>query len=325
MSYREFTAMCRMFCIGLLATCWMMAGCASGGGGGSGNSTLEDPPGDCTNDAACDDGDECTADSCDNGTCVHESIDGCGSDEDVIADFELEEGLGEFDMQAGVPAENRGTGSFDITCPTAENGSIQLDPDAITVLLPDAGSGKVSISQQGDAAFRLAVTIEIAPVHELDTVCGSGDEYGPFDVGLDESYVPVSIQPHQVTVTQKTADLISQGEISICIRVEGDFDATVHISRLRFQLSCASNDGGEAVATWQLEVNDRLRAVCAGISDGEIEAILETIAQYREDGQGRDEASADAALTCAVAPPGGNPTACAACYDACVSQIYSGA
>ena len=140
---------------------------------------------------------------------------GGGGGGSVTADFELGEGLDEFQMEAGEPSENRGTGTFDISGLTVKSGTVQLDPDAVTVTPADAGPEKAGVSMADGGAFNLTVTVWIAAVDELTTVCGGGEQYGPFEIALDGNYVPVSIEPSEVTLTQTTADLINAGEISI--------------------------------------------------------------------------------------------------------------
>jgi hypothetical protein len=151
----------------------------------------------------------------------------------ITADFDLSGGLGTFETQAGVPAETRGTGNFDIGGAEASSGSVEVDPSIITVT-PAAGPAKSNVAMQ--AGDPLIITVAIAPTDELDTVCDTGEQYGPFIVVLDENYVPVSIDPSSVTLTQNTLDLINVGEFSICLRVESPVDGTVTIESLRFTL-----------------------------------------------------------------------------------------
>ena len=63
--------------------------------------------------------------------------------------------------------------------------------------------------------------------------------------------------------------------------------------------------GGGTVDPALLEVTDALRVACTGISDSEIEGILETVAQDRANGMSSGQATAQSGLTCTLSPPGG--------------------
>ena len=83
---------------------------------------------------------------------------GCGGLADIIpeqtVDFGLGSGLGEFEVQADQPAYKTGTGSFDLENIELGRGSVQLDPDAITVTPADATGDKGSVNLQNAIAIR---------------------------------------------------------------------------------------------------------------------------------------------------------------------------
>ena len=158
---------------------------------------------------------------------------GGGGTPQFTAEFDLTGGLGTFEVQAGVPAENRGTSNFTIEGGTISSGSVELDPSVITVT-PAAGTNKANVAMQANQT--LIVTVQIAQADQIDTVCDVGEQYGPFTVVLDENYVPVSIDPSTVTLSQNTIDLINLGQFSICLRVESPVDGTVTIQNLVFNL-----------------------------------------------------------------------------------------
>lgn len=148
--------------------------------------------------------------------------------------FELGDSLGGFDVQAGEPTQNRGTGALGDNPFTIGRGTLTLDKDAITVTPAPTGGGKGGVNLQ--AGGSLIVTAWIASVDQLDVVCTDGEQYGPFTVELDENYVPVSVDPSSVTLTQNTIDLINVGEFSLCIEVESPIDGTVNIDTLNFRV-----------------------------------------------------------------------------------------
>jgi hypothetical protein len=142
-------------------------------------------------------------------------------------------GLGAFEAQAGVPTDNRGTGTLTTSGPALTSGSIRFDPADITVT--PTGIGKVIPAMQGTS--QLIITGWIDALEAVDTVCGGGEEYGPYTVTLDENNVPIAISPSSITLTQNTIDLLNLGEFSICLRLESPIDATVRIERLVFDIS----------------------------------------------------------------------------------------
>jgi hypothetical protein len=149
-------------------------------------------------------------------------------------DFALGSGLGQFEVTAGQPAAKTGTGSFDLGEYSVGRGSVELNPNVITVT-PSASSGnKGTVNLQQTTT--LEITVWIAASAEIDTVCEAGEQYGPYNVTLDEDYVPVAIDPPQVTLSQSTLDLLNGGEFSLCIQVVSPVDGTVTIESLTFNL-----------------------------------------------------------------------------------------
>ena len=159
-----------------------------------------------------------------------------GGSGQVTADFELGEGLRSFQVQAGQPAENFGRGTFDITGGAITSGTVALDPASVVVTPANAGPDKAQLTMQ--AGEELVITVWIDAPENVDTVCdGGGEQYGPFNVVLDEDYVPVSIDPDEVTLSEATVELINAGEFAICIRVVSPIDGTVEITALTFTIS----------------------------------------------------------------------------------------
>ena len=158
----------------------------------------------------------------------------CRQQVQIPAEFQLDD-LGTFQVEAGVPTQNRGTGSLGDNPIDIGSGTMLLDPASITFTPADGGGSKGSINQQ-DGGEELVVTAWIAAVDEVDTVCETGEEYGPFTVTLDEDNQPTTVDPDSVTLTQTTIDLINGGEFSLCIEVVSTLDGTVTIEVLDFTL-----------------------------------------------------------------------------------------
>jgi hypothetical protein len=153
----------------------------------------------------------------------------------VPVDVPLGNNLGSFEVQAGVPLTHRGTVTGIDTTVEVGSGNLAFDTDDITVTPADGGGGKRRDVNLQDTTV-LIVTAWIDDVAALETVCEAGEEYGPFEVTLDENYVPVAIDPDHVNLSQTTVDLINGGEFSLCLEILSPIDATITIERLTLNL-----------------------------------------------------------------------------------------
>jgi hypothetical protein len=141
--------------------------------------------------------------------------------------FTLDEDSQEFVVQAGVPAQVRLAGDFDLMGLQAEAGTLEIDLSAITVTATaEDGKGTTNFAP-GDV---VTVTIDIAGPEDLETVCTEGEEYGPFDITLGENNIPVSVDPSTVELSQNAVDLFNAGQFTICVTVEAPFDATIMVT-----------------------------------------------------------------------------------------------
>ncbi|MFH1108071.1 MAG: hypothetical protein V1790_02585 [Planctomycetota bacterium] len=152
----------------------------------------------------------------------------------IPVEFSLAGGLGTFAVTAGEPTQNRGTGSLADTQINIGSATMKIDPSNITITPANGGGGKGTVNLQ--AGGTLVVSASIASADAVDTVCESGEKYGPFDIALDVNYQPVSVDPSSVTLSQNTIDLINGGEFSLCIEVTSPIDGTVTIAALSFSL-----------------------------------------------------------------------------------------
>jgi len=151
---------------------------------------------------------------------------------EVTIPFNLGPGLGEFEVQAGQPISLRGQGMFSLEDATIGSGRIELNPEDITITPTDNTGGKGITNLQGGATVEVIVWIDDADA--VETVCTTGEQYGPYVVTLDENLVPVSVEPSEVNITAATLALLNAGEFTLCIQVTSSIDATVRIARLGF-------------------------------------------------------------------------------------------
>lgn len=140
--------------------------------------------------------------------------------------------VGNLEVTAGQTVQRSSSITVDVGDVSAGSGTLALSPDAISVTLANTTGQKGGANLQ--AANTLMVTGWIAGPDTLDTVCGGGDEYGPFTVDLDENGGVTGVSPSSVSLTRNTVNLLNSGEFTICLSVESTVDATVSISRLNF-------------------------------------------------------------------------------------------
>ncbi len=144
-------------------------------------------------------------------------------------------GNGVFDVQAGEPKTVQiARDNFDTGGITLGSGSMQIAPEAITVTPAGGAAGKGTANWQ--AGGTLVITGWIGPIDDVDTVCDTGEQYGPYTVELDENYVPVSVVPSSITLSQTTLDLLNGGAFSLCIEVVSPVTGTVTIDTLTFRV-----------------------------------------------------------------------------------------
>ena len=149
---------------------------------------------------------------------------------------------GELDVQAGQPSTRTGTFSTGDIPIDIGSGSLRIDPDAITY---DPSDAKVAQSAPtcADACAaanidsascdavcglgQIEATLWIGLADELDTVCETGDQYGPYTATLDDSGVVTDIDPGSLTFGEKTLEAFNAGGGTFCITVIAPYDGTV--------------------------------------------------------------------------------------------------
>ncbi len=149
-------------------------------------------------------------------------------------EIDLSGGVGEFQVQANEAKTSSGTASFPPAGIQVGRGSIEFDPADITITPAGDAGGKGAVNLQSGGT--LSITAWIAPVDELDTVCETGEQYGPFSVTLDENYLPTAISPEEFALSSTTIDLLNGGEFSLCIELISPIDASISVGTLTLNL-----------------------------------------------------------------------------------------
>ena len=160
---------------------------------------------------------------------------GCRQTARFSVPVDLSDSLGQFEVTAGEPVQNKGTITTPNSSITIGGGTLQIDPEDVSFTPADGGAGKGSTTFQSGGTF--TITVGVAEVESLETVCEDPvAEYRPFTVTVNEDNDITSIVPSSVNLTESTIDLINGGTMSICITVESTIDGTVDIDQLELSV-----------------------------------------------------------------------------------------
>jgi hypothetical protein len=142
--------------------------------------------------------------------------------------------LGSFDVPANSPVRKSGIIRLDTGGINLGRGSLEIAPDVIEFTPAEQTGGKHQVTLQATNTFE--VTIWVASADQVEMVFDVGDEYGPFEVTLNDANEPVAVNPSRVTLSGGTIDLIESGEFSIGIEAVSTVDGSITIASLTFNL-----------------------------------------------------------------------------------------
>jgi hypothetical protein len=169
---------------------------------------------------------------------------GCGA---VTVQIPVDLGTGgEFDVEAGTPVSKTSSSTFDTGGITVGGGSVQLDPEVISVdgttakMLQDGTCAQAcELAGVADATCdqvcvegNLIVSVAVGTFDEVATVCTTGDQYGPFTVEIDENGDAVSVTPSSATLQDKTIAALNAGQASFCVEVISPITGTVVVGNI---------------------------------------------------------------------------------------------
>ena len=107
-------------------------------------------------------------------------------------------------------------------------------------------AGKASSRAGGNMSIR------IAREEQANTVCSSGELYGPFSITIDDSSSQVNdVQPSSVSATPASVDIINSGSLVVCVIVTPEVDATVDLDSVSFDLDQCTTPPVNMAGTWQ--------------------------------------------------------------------------
>lgn len=174
-------------------------------------------------------------------------VGGCTS---VLPTVQIPVSLGSssaFEATAGEPLTKTFTANFDTAGITVGSGSVEVPLSAISIE-PNAAAKALQEVTCGDAcdvagvdsstcesvcnAGNVSVTARVGLVGDIDTVCTTGDMYGPFLVMLDGENNPISVSPSSAAFQPKTLQALNAGSASFCVEVIAPISGTVNVGEL---------------------------------------------------------------------------------------------
>ncbi len=107
----------------------------------------------------------------------------------------------------------------------------------------------------------------IDDVNNSETVCDTGEFYGPLVITLDQSNQPATVEPATVSASQPTLSVINTGSFAVCIEIVSPVSASIDIADADVNYKQCSTEAGDFDGFWTSTYvcNDE----CYGASEGE--------------------------------------------------------
>jgi hypothetical protein len=164
---------------------------------------------------------------------------------------------------------------------------------ALTLSNPAVPKETGSSDSAGRAAAKITgskMTIRVARFEDSDTVCSTGELYGPFDIALEDDFTASSVSPPTATATAHTLDIINTGGYSVCIEVTPVINATASLDFVEVDIGNCDEAPADIAGTWSGPyscVND-LNPACNDSGTVTLTIVQDgsdpSIASYTDDG-----------------------------------------
>lgn len=90
----------------------------------------------------------------------------------------------------------------------------------------------------------------VARLEDYQTVCETGEEYGPFEVTVNASSQLSTVDPPSADATQTSMDIINIGRYSFCVKVVSPVDALVDLNRVEFNIQQCDELPADISGSW---------------------------------------------------------------------------
>jgi hypothetical protein len=125
--------------------------------------------------------------------------------------------------------------------------------EAITLTNPVVPKGSGSIDPGGPVRAKISgstMVIRVARFEDSETVCSTGEQYGPYSIELNDDFSASSVSPPTATATRQTLDIINTGGYSICIQVTPVVDATADLDFVAVDIGNCDEPPADIAGTW---------------------------------------------------------------------------
>lgn len=156
----------------------------------------------------------------------------------VVLD-EPDPALAEFDVVADEPTEK----SIAVNLQIPINANVEIAGGTFEFAPGDFSFEPAGASKAMAAAELSPFNFEVTGYVFSKTIggtCGHGDEYGPYEVAVDETGTILSVSPPAIALYATTVELIKTNDVALCLRVESPVGGTVRIHALHYELTLAS-------------------------------------------------------------------------------------
>ena len=163
------------------------------------------------------------------------------------------------DLTAGVTNEISFPVSFDMNRFNGPFSSLSLDLQAhlsaVKVTIPGVTKSTIPFPLKAIKTANAVIDgaqlyLRVAPIELEDTVCTTGELYGPFDISLADNFQPASVTPAIAEATQQTLDIINTGSYSVCVQIIPMITAIADLESLIVDFGACDQPPADIEGTW---------------------------------------------------------------------------
>ena len=165
--------------------------------------------------------------------------------------------------------------------------------EALILDNPVAARGIGLIDPAGSSSARISgstMTITVSRFEDSDSVCATGELYGPFIIELNDDFSAGGVSPPTATASQQTLDIINTGGYSICIQVTPVITATASLDFVEVDIGNCDEPPADIAGSWSgtYSCTSVISSDCDEAGPVELSIVQDSldpsIASYTDDG-----------------------------------------
>lgn len=102
-----------------------------------------------------------------------------------------------------------------------------------------------------DGSDTAQVYAYVATASDNEVVCDTGEQYGPFDITISDTFQPVSIDPPQATATPSTLWIINSGSFSVCLELHSPIAGNLDIGSAAVATESCNQEPMNIAGDWE--------------------------------------------------------------------------